>query len=267
VNYNNITFNYTPSTTSNLTNCTFYTDKEGTFTNWSFDPTPDNNVSNYVNSSFGSDGTYLWNVYCVDTDGNAEWAPDNKTFIIDTVDPTVNLEKPADGNDTADSIITFYYNVNDSNVTSLAEAKNFLYLINPGLFPDRRAFLNAIRETDYDIIFVDLFIDDVTLTASEVASLKIKANGGSRLIIAYMSIGEAEDYRYYWQREWETTPPSWLTEENPQWPGNYKVRYWNTAWQDIIYGNRNSYLEKVINAGFDGVYLDVIDAFEYFEDR
>lgn len=159
------------------------------------------------------------------------------------------------------------YNVNDSNVTSLAEAKNFLYLINPGLFPNRRAFLNAIRKTDYDIIFVDLFYDDLTLTASEVASLKIKANGGSRLVIAYMSIGEAEDYRYYWQREWETTPPSWLTEENPQWLGNYKVRYWDAAWQDIIYGNRNSYLGKVLDAGFDGVYLDIIDAFEYYEDR
>lgn len=159
------------------------------------------------------------------------------------------------------------YNVNDSNVTSLTEAKNFLYLINPSSFPSKDAILDAIRETNYDIIIIDLFYNGVALTASEVASLRNKANEGSRLIIAYMSIAEAEDYRYYWQTEWKTNPPSWLAKENPEWPGNYKVRYWDTAWQNIIYGNDNSYLKKILDAGFDGVYLDIIDAFEYFENQ
>ena len=159
------------------------------------------------------------------------------------------------------------YKVHASDVTSLREAKNFLYLINPGSFPSRDAFLNAVRETDYDIIVIDLFYQDTALAVSEVASLKIKANGGSRLIIAYMSIGEAEDYRYYWQTEWEIEPPSWLAEENPQWPGNYKVQYWNKDWQSIIHGKGNSYLTKILDVGFDGVYLDIIDAFEYFEDQ
>ena len=159
------------------------------------------------------------------------------------------------------------YKVHASDVTSLREAKNFLYLINPGSFPSRDAFLHALSQTDYDIIVIDLFYEDTALTVSEVALLKTKANGGSRLIIAYMSIGEAEDYRYYWQREWETDPPSWLAEENPEWPGNYKVQYWNKDWQNIIYGKDNSYLKKILVVGFDGVYLDIIDAFEYFEDQ
>ncbi len=47
---------------------------------------------------------------------------------------------------------------------------------------------------------------------------------------------------------------------------NYKVRYWEDGWQDIIFGNDNSYLKKILDAGFDGVYLDIIDGFEYFED-
>jgi cysteinyl-tRNA synthetase len=59
--------------------------------------------------------------------------------------------------------------------------------------------------------------------------------------------------------------PAWLLGENPDWPGNHKVRYWDSAWQSIIYGNDSSYLKRIINAGFDGVYLDLIDAFEYFE--
>ena len=158
------------------------------------------------------------------------------------------------------------YNVNASNVTLLAEAKNFLYLLNTGSFSNKDTFLDAARKTNYDIIITDLFYNDMTLTTDEVASLRSKANGGSRLIIAYMSIGEAENYRYYWQTEGETTPPSWLTEENPEWADNYKVRYWDRDWQNIIYGKDDSYLKKILAVGFDGVYLDIIDAFEYFEE-
>ena len=80
-----------------------------------------------------------------------------------------------------------------------------------------------------------------------------------------MSIGEVEDYRYYWQADWNTTNPSWMDAENPDWPGNFKVKYWDSEWQSIIYGNDQSYLKKILNTGFDGVYLDIIDAFEYYE--
>ena len=52
---------------------------------------------------------------------------------------------------------------------------------------------------------------------------------------------------------------------SPDWEGNYKVRYWEEDWQAIIYGDADSYLQKILDAGFDGVYLDIIDAFEYFE--
>lgn len=159
------------------------------------------------------------------------------------------------------------YNVNSATITSLRAAKNFLYLINPGLYPTKETFLDAIRNTDYDIVIIDLFYNGIELTPGEIASLKTKANGGRRLVIACLSIGEAEDYRYYWKEDWNTNPPRWLAEENPDWPGNYKVRYWDKDWQRIIYGNDESYLKKILDAGFDGVYLDLIDAFEYFESQ
>ncbi|MBI5115101.1 endo alpha-1,4 polygalactosaminidase [Candidatus Poribacteria bacterium] len=159
------------------------------------------------------------------------------------------------------------FHLNSANVVSLADAKNFLYILNPGAFLTKQLFLNAIHDTDYDLFIIDLFYNDIELTPAEVASLKTKAHGGSRLVIAYMSIGEAEDYRYYWQPSWATNPPYWLAGENPAWPGNYKVHYWDPAWQAIIYGNNDSYLKKILDAGFDGVYLDIIDAYEYFESR
>lgn len=159
------------------------------------------------------------------------------------------------------------YNVNSLDIESLADARNFLYIINPENFSDKDEFLNKLKQTDYDLFVIDLFFNDAELTSSDIESLKMKSNGGKRLVICYMSIGEAEDYRYYWKKSWEKNPPKWLAKENPDWPGNYKVRFWNKDWQGVIYGNENSYLTKILNAGFDGVYLDIIDAFEYFENR
>jgi cysteinyl-tRNA synthetase len=158
------------------------------------------------------------------------------------------------------------YNENSDTITTLAQARNFLYLLDPSQFADKQAFIGAVKATNYDAIIMDLFdASDVPLTGADVVELAKKQNGGVRLVICYMSIGEAEDYRYYWKSGWEVGDPSWIEDENPDWEGNYKVRYWKSEWQDIIYGNDSSYLKKILDAGFDGVYLDIIDAFEYFE--
>lgn len=157
------------------------------------------------------------------------------------------------------------YNVNTDDINSLSEAQNFLFLLNPENFALKSDFIAALSETNYDLIMIDFFFDEEEFTSSEINTLKTKDNGGKRLVISYMSIGEAEDYRFYWQNAWNINPPIWLAAENPHWPGNFKVRYWSKEWQNIIFGIEGSYLHKIITAGFDGVYLDIIDAFEYFE--
>lgn len=156
-------------------------------------------------------------------------------------------------------------NVNSDVVANLSQVKNFLYLINPEKYTSKQAFINAVKATNYDAVIMDLFLNNEQFTASEIADLKNKANGGKRLVICYMSIGEAEDYRYYWNSVWNSNKPSWMAAENPDWPGNFKVQYWNSDWQDIIYKSSDSYLNRILSSGFDGVYLDIIDAFEYFE--
>ena len=156
-------------------------------------------------------------------------------------------------------------NVNVSFITNLSQVKNFLYLVNPENFTSKTAFINAVTATNYDAIIMDLFLNEETFTASEINQLRNKANGGKRIVICYMSIGEAEDYRYYWDVSWNTSKPSWIATENPDWAGNFKVKYWNEDWQNIIYRGSDSYLDRILTAGFDGVYLDIIDGFEYFE--
>ncbi len=158
-------------------------------------------------------------------------------------------------------------NENTNNITSMNQAKNFLYLLDDGEFETKESVFHAIAETNYDVVIMDAFYDTTTFSPSDLELIQTKENGGKRLLIAYMSIGEAGDFRYYWKDEWEPGTPTWLDTENPNWEGNFKVKYWDPEWQKIIYGNENSYLQRILDAGFDGVYLDIIDAFWYFENQ
>lgn len=103
-------------------------------------------------------------------------------------------------------------------------------------------------------------------TAQEIASL----HDAGCVVVAYFSIGEAENYRYYWQNSWVDSPPAWLGPVNPDWAGNYKVRFWMSDWKDILFGvesgDNKSYLDRIIDQGFDGIYLDIVDAYYYWSE-
>lgn len=117
--------------------------------------------------------------------------------------------------------------------------------------------IDAIGDSLFDLAVVDYSADgsdDEAFSSEDVATMKGSGNS-EKLIIAYMSIGEAEDYRYYFDAD-----ATYVDEENPDWPGNYKVRYWEEEWQEVI----ESYVDRLIEAGFDGTYLDIIDAYEYY---
>lgn len=154
---------------------------------------------------------------------------------------------------------------NSNNISNLSQAKNFLYLLNKSEFSSKEDFISSIESTNYDLIIIDAFYGGNLFSEQEMTRLRQKKNGGTRMVISYMSIGEAEEYRYYWQDGWNTGNPEWLVQENPNWPGNYKVKYWDENWQALIYGDEHSYLQKIIDSGFDGVYMDIIDGFQFFE--
>lgn len=128
---------------------------------------------------------------------------------------------------------------------------------------------NAIAQSPYDMIVMDHAPHpkqegEKPYTEPDIAPLKKKPDGGRRLVFAYLSIGEAESYRYYWREAWEDSisRPAWLGAQNPSWPGNFSVKYADPEWQSIIFGTPTAYLDRIIAAGFDGVYLDRADAFQ-----
>ena len=124
----------------------------------------------------------------------------------------------------------------------------------------KAASIAKLAASDRDwIVLDDAFSSDEPWTAADLAT--IRAGKVGRKVIAYLSIGEAEDYRAYWQGSWKTSPPAFLLGENPEWKGNYRVKYWNADWQKIILPD----VDKIMATGFDGVYLDIVDGFETFE--
>ena len=117
-----------------------------------------------------------------------------------------------------------------------------------------------------DWIVIDAAFDGTTTwTPADIATIRQGKSG--RKVIAYLSVGEAEDYRSYWQPQWirknkpTSLAPSWLGPINPDWLGNYRVKYWQAAWQTIILNEADTIMAQ----GFDGLYLDIVDGFEFYE--
>jgi cysteinyl-tRNA synthetase len=124
--------------------------------------------------------------------------------------------------------------------------------------------------------------DTQALSSEDVAALRWRPRAPPRIVLAYMSVGEAESYRSYWRWWWQLAPPSWLGPENKDWRGNFAVRYWEPDWQRVIFEPaasaldrltqgylpwRRPYIERILEAGFDGVYLDRVDAFYKWSDE
>ena len=134
----------------------------------------------------------------------------------------------------------------------------------------QKVSMKDVAASPFDLMVIDYSKDGSdaqAFTPGDIARMKIKPDGSRRQIIAYMSIGEAESYRYYWDPAWTDAKPTWLLDENPDWKENFSVCYWDPAWQATFCGKPTSYLDKIIAAGFDGVYLDKCDVFEDLQDR
>jgi cysteinyl-tRNA synthetase, unknown class len=128
--------------------------------------------------------------------------------------------------------------------------------------------VETAAKLDVDMLVIDYarFGGKVPLTREEVAKLKTRGDGRQRIVISYLSIGEAEEFRWYWNDIWKTAQPTWLVDENCAWPRAWMVRYWQKGWKDVIYASETSYLRRIIDAGFDGVYLDRVDMHEHTND-
>lgn len=96
---------------------------------------------------------------------------------------------------------------------------------------------------------------------------RVQASAGATLpgkrCIAYLNIGQAEDYRTYWGSDWRAPTasqhgePAFLLGLDPDgWQGNYPVAYWQPAWRACLFGRADAPLDQILADGFDGIYVD-----------
>jgi cysteinyl-tRNA synthetase len=113
-----------------------------------------------------------------------------------------------------------------------------------------------------DYLIIDYSFDgsqNAEIPFSDIARLK----ESGKKVFAYLCVGEAEDYRFYWKESYHTVWPSWIVRENPDWKGNYLIRYWDPAWKEILL----VYMDRIKAAGFDGLFLDKVDAYYDFKEE
>lgn len=194
----------------------------------------------------------------------------------------------------------------DNVIASPGEARARLAAVGSWGYQLQSLDLERASAAPHDLIVIDEAFDDSrpagTLSRA-LTRLKRKPDGTRRLVLSYLSIGEAEDYRGYWRGAWSApsvtaaplvpireggngmvtrassparfsdgragkprlvptaAAPAWLGPENADWRGNYSVRYWHPDWKALIYGSREAAIDRLIEAGFDGVYLDRADVY------
>ena len=148
-----------------------------------------------------------------------------------------------------------------------ANPASFAYILQADSFAKTKpAAIAKLKECGRDWIVLDAaFSGDTPWDQADLDTIRSGKPG--RKVVAYLSIGEAENYRTYWQSDWVSNAkrtaaaPAWLGIENPEWKGNYRVKYWNAEWQKLML----TAIDDTMARGFDGVYLDIVDGFQTYE--
>jgi len=173
------------------------------------------------------------------------------------------------------------------NAFPITEVKFWAYQIQ-GISEDGR--VDQLVNSRYDLLVVeptrtdwssdDKFFDTRAMN-DKIKNSPAHDSAYRKLVVAYIDIGEAEDWRWYWtwSKQWEPgepRPPDLpdfiLTHDPDGWEGNYPVAYWDPRWKDIViygnnqdsspYGDYSSVIDEAIKDGFDGIYLDWVEGFE-----
>jgi len=162
----------------------------------------------------------------------------------------VGVWSPGTQTMTLDEVQYWTYNIQDVNTSRQREelvGSHFdMYVLEP--------VVTERGEQNFDI--ADLIRD--------IRQYNINTRQVDPIILAYIDVGQAEDWRWYFDSSWGVGNPEWIVGDDPQnWEGCMPVAFWHDTWQDITingYQGR-SQVEESLQAGFDGIYMDWVEAF------
>lgn len=92
----------------------------------------------------------------------------------------------------------------------------------------------------------------------------VKRLSAKKVCLAYVNVGQAEDYRTYWTGAWRGPgEPSFVLGADPDgWAGNYPVACWDPRWRRELWGGAGALVDLAIEDGFDGVLCDWVLGYE-----
>lgn len=159
----------------------------------------------------------------------------------------------------------------------LADVSHWLYLIDVDV-PQSSGIQNKIVNSSYDMVVLDYIPSERCNTKFKMDQLVLKLHSAShpKLVIAYIDANQAEDYRTYWPKDPDPSKPcdepdtsfspKWLLGADPQnWAGVFNVAFWYPAYKEIWLGKKSGkdgYLQGILDADFDGVYIDWVEAYD-----
>ncbi len=174
-------------------------------------------------------------------------------FINNTTDANITTPDTSIINDNEDS------SSNDSKVvveeppeikeeTTKKEITSFIYQL-------QHVNFSELLSENVSLVGIDA---DEGFTESQIKSLQ---NSG-KIVLSYLSIGEAEKWRNYWKSEWDSNPPFWVG-ENQSNKESPVVKYWEKEWQELTF----SRIDQISTLGYDGFVLDTVDAYYYWDEK
>lgn len=152
---------------------------------------------------------------------------------------------------------------NADPVASITAARNWLPLLRADRFGTKAEWVMAMERTNHDALLIDVAHRGADgLTKDEVARLKYKQLGAPRLVLAVLPVGKAYDWRWYWKKGWEAGNPPFLFAPDADDPGSFVASMADPQWKELL----GKYITGIIDLGFDGVVLDDLDTYLWFED-
>lgn len=139
----------------------------------------------------------------------------------------------------------------------------------------RKAYIEELAASEWDAFYIDAHYGEESLTKDEVETLKWKPQGGRRQVIAYLSIGTTELYRWYAdpvmvnpsprsflhgavengtfiparERFWDVGIPNWMlwSAYSGQYADEATPIWWHPEWRDIIVRGGSPYKSPSYN--------------------
>ena len=95
---------------------------------------------------------------------------------------------------------------------ALANVRSWAYVIQKQTEGDR---IERLAKSDNDLVVMDdpRSFDDMTDYDARADVTRLHAT--KKIVVAYIDIGEAEDYRAYWKKEWSANRPSFVVADDP----------------------------------------------------